>query len=386
MRKLILSLFCIFLALIFSFLTVACTSSVPVNGSSDTTAQALYDESVTETSVSEFSSITEALGIGESTSAFSKGTTWRAVSDTTVSIGAATPKTSKPATEATVTEPVREYPMSGTTVTEPSLAKDNEIAEITLEIDEIGDGYFTACHVWPSPIKYKVYYDLPSAYLSGDCVDISYYSDSETMTDDMHYEIKKVKKLSNCKTTLNPNMTYKPVIYLYPQAKTLVDVKLDYVGELVETVPQYNDGWTVTAYPDGRLVDGAGTEYPYLFWEGRDSTEYDVSEGFCISGSEAKEFLCEKLSYMGLNDKEIDDFNEFWVPHLEKNSYNRICFQTTVYTDSAKLTVSPVPDSILRIYMVFTPLDSPIDIKEQKLSTFERKGFSVIEWGGGIVR
>ena len=34
------------------------------------------------------------------------------------------------------------------------------------------------------------------------------------------------------------------------------------------TYPTYNDGWEVTAYPDGRLINKAdGTEH-YLFWEG----------------------------------------------------------------------------------------------------------------------
>ena len=31
-------------------------------------------------------------------------------------------------------------------------------------------------------------------------------------------------------------------------------------------------------------------------------------------------------------------------------------------------------------------LDSPINIKEQKLKSVERKGFTVVEWGGSIVK
>ena len=52
----------------------------------------------------------------------------------------------------------------------------------------------------------------------------------------------------------------KPVIYLYPEQEQEVSVRLDYDGELTCTYPEYNDGWTVTAKPDGRLTDRTGTE------------------------------------------------------------------------------------------------------------------------------
>ena len=60
----------------------------------------------------------------------------------------------------------------------------------------------------------------------------------------------------------------KPVLYLYPEEETGVSVKLDYVGELTVTYPAYEDGWNMTAYPDGTLLDAEGNEYSYLFWEG----------------------------------------------------------------------------------------------------------------------
>ena len=63
------------------------------------------------------------------------------------------------------------------------------------------------------------------------------------------------------------DVTAKPVIYLYPEEETQVTVKLDYAGELTCTYPAYDDGWTVTAQPDGTLTDAAGQTYSYLFWE-----------------------------------------------------------------------------------------------------------------------
>ena len=43
----------------------------------------------------------------------------------------------------------------------------------------------------------------------------------------------------------------KPVIYLYPEQETTVSVSLDYAGTLTATYPAYENGWTVTAEPDG---------------------------------------------------------------------------------------------------------------------------------------
>ena len=50
----------------------------------------------------------------------------------------------------------------------------------------------------------------------------------------------------------------KPVIYLYPEQETTVSVSLDYAGTLTATYPAYEDGWTVTAEPDGTLYDENG--------------------------------------------------------------------------------------------------------------------------------
>jgi hypothetical protein len=40
---------------------------------------------------------------------------------------------------------------------------------------------------------------------------------------------------------------------------------------------------------------------------------------------------------------------------------------------------------MLRVFMVIKPLDEKIDITEQKLKTFDRKWFSVVEWGGTVL-
>ena len=178
----------------------------------------------------------------------------------------------------------------------------------------------------------------------------------------------------------------KPVIYLYPEQETEVTVKLDYSGTLTATYPEYNDGWTVTAQPDGTLTDSSGKSYNYLFWEGKTNTEYDFSKGFCVAGEDTAEFLENALSQLGLTRREANEFIVFWLPRMQENEYNLIAFQDKAYTDSAVLDISPQPDSVLRVFMAWKSLDKAVDIEPQEFDSFQRSGFTVVEWGGCEVK
>ena len=177
----------------------------------------------------------------------------------------------------------------------------------------------------------------------------------------------------------------KPVIYLYPREETNVDVMLDYDGRLTCTYPKYTGGWSVTARPDGTLTDGAGQSYNYLYWEGEDRNEYDFSRGFCVAGADSAAFLEDALARLGLTRREAYEFIVFWLPQLEENPYNLIAFQTDAYTDHARLTVTPEPDTVLRVFMAWKPLDAPVEIEAQPLTAPTREGFTLVEWGGSRV-
>ena len=178
------------------------------------------------------------------------------------------------------------------------------------------------------------------------------------------------------------SLSAKPVIYLYPEEETEVTVRLDCDGDLTCTYPAYVDGWTVTAAPGGVLTDQSGQTYSYLYWEGVTRTEYDFTRGFCVPGADTAAFLEDALARLGLTRREANEFIVYWLPRMEPNPYNLIAFQGEAYTGRAPLTVTPEPDSLLRVFMAWKPMDAPVDVPAQDLPAFKRTGFTVVEWGG----
>lgn len=178
----------------------------------------------------------------------------------------------------------------------------------------------------------------------------------------------------------------KPVIYLYPIQKTNVTVRLQYAGQLTCTYPAYDGLWQVIAWPDGTLRNlSDGKTYSYLYWEGQNSATYDFSKGFVVKGDETAAFLQDKLACLGLTPKEYNEFIVYWLPFMQDNPYNLISFQDEAYTNQARLKISPEPESILRIFMAYKPLDHYEAVEEQPLAGFRRNGFTVVEWGGCCV-
>ena len=176
----------------------------------------------------------------------------------------------------------------------------------------------------------------------------------------------------------------KPVIYLYPTKQETVSVKLDFSGQLTCTYPDYKNGWNVIAAPDGTLTNlDDNKQYSCLFWEGvSNEAKWDLSQGFVVAGEDTKDFLQEKLAFLGLTPKEYNEFIVYWLPVMQNNKFNLVTFAGREYEDIAPMQITPNPDSVLRVFMVFKSLDSFTEVQPQKLKSFERKGFSVVEWGG----
>ena len=180
---------------------------------------------------------------------------------------------------------------------------------------------------------------------------------------------------------------YKPIIYFYPEVPTVCSAKVTLDGKLTCTYPEHGEnGWeNFTAHPDGTLTFPDGKEYYALYWEGEQFANWDFSEGFCVRGEDTAAFLEWALAEQGLTAREANEFIIYWLPLMQENPYNVISFQTTTYTDGAKLEITPTPDSLLRVFMAYYSSEAEIEIPEQTFEPFVKEGFTVVEWGGGSI-
>ncbi len=193
----------------------------------------------------------------------------------------------------------------------------------------------------------------------------------------LNYNIKHIR----------PGFWYKPIIYIYPEEDTDVEITVSNPENLTVTYPKYNDGWKVKALKDGTLIDKNNKKYYALYWEGKGDNNTIKNDGFIVKGEDTASFLEEKLETLGLNYKEANEFIMYWLPKLESNKYNYIRFKTMDEINSnMKLNITPEPDTLIRIMMEYKGLDKKIKVKEQKLERRERSGYSVIEWGGTEIK
>ncbi len=173
----------------------------------------------------------------------------------------------------------------------------------------------------------------------------------------------------------------KPVIYLYPQKATDVSVKVD--AKITKSEPAYGSGWQVTAQPNGLLTTLQGAHYDSLFWEGTGHEYPTITEGFVVAQKDLVPTIQKHLSQLGLNSKESKEFMEFWQAKLPTTPYVRLTWFGTRQMDRlAPLTISPKPDTVIRIFLDFEGLQQPAKIAPQRLSSIPRKGFTLVEWGG----
>lgn len=178
---------------------------------------------------------------------------------------------------------------------------------------------------------------------------------------------------------------YKPIIYLYPTETTEVTLRFGDASRLITTYPKYDGEWRVLANVDGTLEDESGRQYYALFYDELTDHTVDFKTGFYVTAGDAIPFLEEKLARLGFTPREADEFIMFWLPVLEKNGQSVVYFELTDERDAeCPIEVTPAPDSALRVIMHVKQVDAPVDIAPQTLPTFERRGFTLVEWGGQI--
>lgn len=282
-----------------------------------------------------------------------------------------------------ISNDLRDYEYTDVWLDKRSAAKSSDDEHMDdLTVTKIYKNCFFATNVYPDKYVFKINGVLPEDICVNDEI---YVYQKNIYTDEKAARIES--DLINIQIPPfvhgdDPLVCYKPVIYLYPEKVTDINVRLDLNGKLSCAYPLYNNGWNVKAQPDGTLKDANGLEYNYLYWEGEINTDFDFSQGFCIKGEDTTRFLESALKKLGLNRREANEFIIYWLPQMQNNKYNLISFQSKAYTDNAKLDISPAPDTLIRVFMAYKPLESSVDIKPQGLTHPERTGFTVVEWGG----
>ncbi|MBR4830668.1 MAG: hypothetical protein IKZ96_02760 [Bacilli bacterium] len=181
---------------------------------------------------------------------------------------------------------------------------------------------------------------------------------------------------------------FKPVIYIYPEEETNITITIPNSDKLLVSYPKYIDGWDVKAYPDGTLIDNkTGRELYSLYYESNYDIKPDMNVGFVVKGEDTIPFLEEKLNIIGLNDKETEEFIIYWLPILQNNKYNYIYFASTEELNKTMpIEFSKEPDTLIRTLMMYKPLDKEITVKEQELTKVTRSGYTVVEWGGSLIK
>ena len=173
----------------------------------------------------------------------------------------------------------------------------------------------------------------------------------------------------------------KPAIYLYPQEDSTISVKLNINGIITETIPSYGSGWSVFATKDG-LIEG---QYDYLFYEADLNSLELPKKGWMVKYNDLSFWFDENLPRLGLNEKEKDQFKEYWLERLPENNYYEIkILEDEFLKQNMDLVIDPKPDTLIRLNFYFKPHEEKINIQEPVINTPKRIGFTVVEWGGMV--
>jgi hypothetical protein len=188
----------------------------------------------------------------------------------------------------------------------------------------------------------------------------------------------------------HPVICEKPVIYVYPGKKTDIKIELNLNGSLNFTYPRYKNGWQFSADSSGTILM-SDKKYNYLFWDGQINPEWKrhkMNEGFIVCKENLVSFFEQKLSQMGLTDKEAEDFITYWCPQMMayENTFIHFLFNDE-FDAYAHMKVDPKPDEIFRVFMTWKKAEHYEcgEVKPQEIKKCSRKGFTIVEWGGGKI-
>ncbi|KDQ56417.1 hypothetical protein JAAARDRAFT_59294 [Jaapia argillacea MUCL 33604] len=235
----------------------------------------------------------------------------------------------------------------------------------------------------------------------------------------------------------------KPVIYLFPPKEMDVKVELGLKGswefetvypvvDVVKGKEVAGDGesicWDVVARPDGNITEkGTGVEVSYLYWEALvnprasidtpptsrpASPSLDVeifdparpvltpTNSILLPTASVPSYLDKTLFHLGLNVEARTSFITYWLPAFHTHTHIALLFlPQTSYSAAAPLNITPKPDRVLRVFMLFKGVSGEdVGLWESGEGKWdwrevvgvnggeEREGgeglFRVVEWGG----
>jgi len=173
----------------------------------------------------------------------------------------------------------------------------------------------------------------------------------------------------------------KPAVYLYPLEDSVIKVQLEINGKLIQDIPEYNLGWNVFVTKEGIIEN----KYDYLFYEAKLKKIELPDQGWIIKYEDLDSWFELNLIKLGLNQKEKNQFKEYWLKELPESNYYEIkLLQESFLKENMNLIIFPQPDTLIRLNFYFKPIKEKIDILEPVITTPERTGFTVVEWGGMI--
>jgi len=171
----------------------------------------------------------------------------------------------------------------------------------------------------------------------------------------------------------------KPNIYLYSDRDLTSRVRLFPETAITVSDPPYRPGIGWMAEIRNGSLNGQGD---FLFYEGTGHfSGWQKEEGYVIRGAYREQDMASMLGEYGFNEKETDEFIEYWAFHLAGDQdYVLYPQETDTVNQAMPLSIVPEPDAVSRIWFYAEPFASapnPVTNPEKIV----REGFYVVEWG-----
>ena len=133
-----------------------------------------------------------------------------------------------------------------------------------------------------------------------------------------------------------------------------------------------------------RRTHPGGRTYPYLFWEAEQAGwTLDRARATLVGDGQATSFLERVCDAYALTDRECADLVTYWMPEMSRHPYVIVQLVDRGTWDArARLQIDPAPDTVVRLFMLLEPTDTPVATGDPALPRHERHGFTAVEWGG----